>query len=177
MRSATKLRGGSYWASWADSLEMVQKKHPDIADRFVSCLHEAGGHTECLEMVGECGLQLLALGMEVPSWASLAEGARPGKTPVEEQEPCFFKYGWQHVASKIVDDTRRIALFDALNPDDQAHLRSQSGPGAGVVLTAIPTSKELQIEPHLYRTIMLRRLRQLLFITCSICSCHRIIDP
>ena len=128
-------------------------------------------------IVGECGQQLLELGMEVPSWVSLAEGARPGKTPLGAQEPGLFKYGWQHVASKVVDDARRNSLIDALNTDDEAHLRSQSGPGAWVALTAIPTSKELRIEPHLYRTIMLCRLRQPLTITYSICNFHRIIDP
>ena len=177
LRSATKLGVAAHWASWADSLEMIQKRHPEVANRFVSNLKDEHAQSDCLWRVAECRHQLQGLGMEVPEWSSLAEGARPGKPPAEEEEPGFFKYGWQHVAAKVVDDGRRSNCLEALDENNQAHLRSQSGPGAGAALCAIPTSKELRIEPHLFRTILLRRLRQPLPISCKLCKCHRFIDP
>ena len=38
-------------------------------------------------------------------------------------------------------------------------LRSQSGPGAGLTLSATPSSRSSRIEPHLFRVLLLRRLR------------------
>ena len=48
---------------------------------------------------------------------------------------------------------------------DQAHLRSHSGPCASLVLCGSPTSPEFTVKPHLFRTIILERLRLPLLIT------------
>ena len=42
---------------------------------------------------------------------------------------------------------------------DQAHLRSHSGPGASEVLCCAPTKPEFQMQPDVFRTVILERLR------------------
>ena len=56
-------------------------------------------------------------------------------------------------------------------------MRSQGGPGAGAVLTALPTGRETTIPSHLFRVILLRRLRQPLPFTGRACRCGRLFDP
>ena len=55
----------------------------------------------------------------------------------------------------------------------QALVRSQAGVGAGVALTVAPTNHETTIPPHLFRVILLRRLRQALSLSVRNCRCGR----
>ena len=65
-------------------------------------------------------------------------------------------------------DTVIIAQSDAA---DQAHVRSHSGPGASDLLCVSPTAPEFRLEPHLFRTLVLERLRLPLDVTESRCEC------
>ena len=47
LRSATKTRVSAYWASWADTLPMVQSRHPQIADIMV-CQLEGVTESPCM---------------------------------------------------------------------------------------------------------------------------------
>ena len=58
----------------------------------------------------------------------------------------------------------------------QALVRSQAGAGAGAALTAAPTIRETTILPHLFRVILLRRLRQALSLSVRNCRCGRPLD-
>ena len=58
----------------------------------------------------------------------------------------------------------------------RALVRSQGGPGAGAALTAVPTGRETTIPSHLFRVILLRRLRQQLPFTGRACRCGRLLD-
>ena len=75
IRSAFRSRESAHWASWADCLAMVKARHPVVAARIVE---ELGGFTPvtCLQDVKVCALALGAVGIELPSWSSLADGAR-----------------------------------------------------------------------------------------------------
>ena len=57
-----------------------------------------------------------------------------------------------------------------------ALLRSQSGPGAGAHLTALPVDEARTLQPHHLRLVLLRRLRLQLPLDVRRCSCGGILD-
>ena len=70
LTSATRIREGAHWASWADCLKMVRQRHPAVADTIVSGLVE--GLDRCFEAVRRCAQSLTDAGFEPPSWTELA---------------------------------------------------------------------------------------------------------
>ena len=58
----------------------------------------------------------------------------------------------------------------------QALIRSQGGPGGGAALSAVPTCSEKTIPSHLFRVVLLRRLRQSLPLSETSCRCGRLLD-
>ena len=56
-------------------------------------------------------------------------------------------------------------------------MRSQSGPGATRTFVSIPTSPLTELEPALFRALLLRRLRAPLPLAGRNCRCHRSLDP
>ena len=58
----------------------------------------------------------------------------------------------------------------------QALIRSQGGPGGGAALTTVPTCSEKTIPSHLFRVVLLRRLRQSLLLPERSCRCGRLLD-
>ena len=59
---------------------------------------------------------------------------------------------------------------------EKALLRSQGGCGAGVALSTSPTCALTRIEPPLFHTLLLRRLRLPLSLTQRDCRCGRPLD-
>ena len=59
---------------------------------------------------------------------------------------------------------------------DYAHLRSHSGPGAGDAMLGCPTGFEFQLQPEIFRTLVLERLRLPLNVTEETCSCGAALD-
>ena len=82
----------------------------------------------------------------------------------------------KHDASRRVKELHREGLFTMFSDQEQALVRSQAGPGAGAALTAIPTCNETSIPSHLFRVVLLRRLRQPLPISERSCRCGRLLD-
>ena len=70
--------------------------------------------------------------------------------------------------------TKLHPIFDALADRDRALIRSQARPGAGVALRVATTSRLTTIEPHLFRVVLLRRIR--LPLAVRSCRCGRAID-
>ena len=69
LRSASKSKEAAHWASWADSLQMIHQRHPDVATLMVRAMSSAeeGRHLQAAE---SCRLQLVSLGGFVPlEWA------------------------------------------------------------------------------------------------------------
>ena len=109
-------------------------------------------------------------------WASWADGVRPDSREPEDYEPGVSRQGWQHeAASRVERQFRDGVLFERLVPRDRALIRSQAGPGAGLVPTVAPTSLLTKIPPHLLRVILLRRFR-LLPLSLHMCRCGRPIN-
>ena len=63
-----------------------------------------------------------------------------------------------------------------MTESERAMVRSQGGPGAGVPFTVCPTGIETRIDPHLFRTVFLRRLRLPLSMSKRIGRCGRPLD-
>ena len=118
------------------------------------------------------------MGFDPPSWQSVCEGARPEFLEPDEFEPGMERGGWQHEASSRVErQFREEVLFERMAPRDRALVRSQSGPGGSLALTTAPTSVLTKIPPHLFRVVLLRRLRLPLPLSQHACRCGRPIDP
>ena len=64
-----------------------------------------------------------------------------------------------------------------LDPASQAMLASQSGPYASRAFTTIPYSDDLSFPSHLFRILLLRRLRLPLPLTERSRRCRRVLDP
>ena len=78
--------------------------------------------------------------------------------------------------SSKVEHEHREAVFGRLRPSARAQVRSQAGSGAGLALSATPTHFLTRIPSHLFRVVMLRRLRLPLPPSLHTCRCGRRID-
>ena len=63
-----------------------------------------------------------------------------------------------------------------LTDSECAMLRSQSGPLAGVPLSTTPSNILSRIDSHLFRVLLLRRLRLPLSLSARQCRCGRLLD-
>ena len=141
-----------------------------MANRVVDELNEGEDLEGCLAEVSAAADRLDRQGfVGRPSWADLKEGVRP-PIPVS-QEPGEWQHGLQHHAH--FRETVMVAQSCAA---DQAHLRSHSGPGSGEVFHGSPTQVEFQLQPGIYRTLLLERFRLPLHITEARCECGARLD-
>ena len=101
-------------------------------------------------------------GFEVPSWSAVTAGQRPPIMEVEDREPGVPRQGWQHAAAIRIESSFRTEILM-----EQALLRSQSGPCAGVPFSACPSSPLTRIDSALFRVLLQRRLHLPLFLCPS----------
>ena len=104
-----------------------------------------------------------------PSREQLRAGVRPPPDTVAERGE--WQHGWQYCASSSLEhhflETVVVAPSSVAN---QAHLRSHSGPGASALVCGAPTGPEFTLQPGVFRTLVLERLRLPLQITESHCE-------
>jgi len=95
LRSATRLAQAAYWASWADCLPMIHRRHPDIAAFMQQTLDLAEGteaRAECLQEARVARSVLLWEGFAAcPSGAQILAGAHPQQP--EAAEPGEWAHG------------------------------------------------------------------------------------
>ena len=172
LRSAVRTSVPAFWASWADSISMIQERHPAVAGMIIEAL-ELGPQTPTLAAVAESAAEVAGVqGFEPPSWRELAHGARPPLREPDENEPGGMRRGWQHEAASH----RELEIFPRLTDSEKASVRSQSGPGAAAALSAVPSSEVFRISSHLFRVLLLRRLRLPLPPVSRTCRCGRPLD-
>ena len=87
-----------------------------------------------------------------------------------------FLRGWQGQAAAAEARRHRETLLAGADPAAQALLHSQSGPFASF-LTTVPVSSVLSYPCHLFRVLLLRRLRLPLPLAERTCRCRRLLDP
>ena len=170
MCSASRVCVAAYWASWADCLPMIQARHPEVANMFLEKL-EGWPDTPFLGAAAVSARTLTGtMGFEPPSWRAVPQEP-------DEFEPGISRQGWQHeAASRVKRHFRDRVLFSHMGPRERALVRSQAGAGAGLALTVAPTSHLTRIPPHLFRVVLLRRLRLPFPLSLHACRCGRQID-
>ena len=140
----------AFWSSWADALQMIQERLPQVGRNVVDRLdgvHEAEG---CIKVTVELDRQGF---VGRPAWVELELGARPPPANV-------WAHGWPYFASSVSEyHFRETTVLRQSCPSHQAHLRSHSGGGSSNVLHGCPTRPEFTVEPELFRTLILERLR------------------
>ena len=70
LTSAVQTRVAAHWASWADSISMVRKRHPTIADAMIAGIDR--GPAPCFQSVRNCEHALAEAGLAIPSWVEMA---------------------------------------------------------------------------------------------------------
>ena len=149
---------------------MISQRHRTVATTLV---HELSGQSTSQSADQLRGLE----GFEVPSWADLAVGVRPNLRNAEDVEPGSFRTGWQHeAAARLEWQHRERVVKPVLSDSARALLRAQSGPAAGMSLSAVPSSPQTRIESQLFRVLLLRRLRLPLPPASHLCQCGRLLD-
>ena len=63
--------------SWADCLEMIKIRHPDVARRIVQGM--ATRSSQCFQAVEEAASRLCLTGVDTPNWEVLSVGLRQQK--------------------------------------------------------------------------------------------------
>ena len=159
LRCARRMAPAAYWSSWADALPMVHERLPQVAQNVVDGLEGAPDVGGC---IGE--LRAISLGLDRqgfvgrPTWTLLKLGARP--PPADFSEPGEWAHSWQYFASSVTEyHYRKTTVLRQSCPSHQAHLRSHSGGGCSDVLHGCPTSAEFVVEPELFRTLSLGKIK------------------
>ena len=143
-----------------------------MAERILVASHNAEG-AESTRSAAIVAHQLAGVGdFEVPTWEALSDGLRPHEP--EDHEPGDVKHGWQHeAASRVERQFLERNLMVRLTAPEQALMRSQSGPYAGMALSVAPANFLTHIDPALFRVLLLRRLRLPLPLSSRLCRCGR----
>ena len=81
LRSAARGAQAAYWSSWADSLPMIRKRHPEVADAIMFAIVRRGGGAH-IEAARHCWEHLQGVGFDAPEWGDLVRGVRPGYDPL-----------------------------------------------------------------------------------------------
>ena len=104
---------------------MLQQRKPSLVDRILLELDRNGGDSVALQQLVRSATVLNNLGVEIPSWQKLSEGARPPTQSVPDQTPgCFPVKGWQRWAAYLIDESFRTSIWDQFNGTEHAHIRS-----------------------------------------------------
>ena len=171
MSSARRVRVAAHWASWADCIQMVRRRHPAIAERWIQGVEDV---TPCFRAVRTCQQRLVDAGLEIPTWTELSESP---PVLVSDPEPNQPKVGWQQTATRQTE--HKFIQEDVLPGWDDPHralLRSQHGPLASAPFTALPTSRVTRIDAQPLRLLMCRRLHLQLPLNLRTCRCGRLLD-
>ena len=177
LRDGARISPAAFWASWADSLGMIKARHPQVADTIMQGLNgEAAAPT--LRAAARARHDLTGVqGFEPPSWEALADGVRLPFHDMDDGEPGVERHGWQHeAASRLEWEFRERHLMPHLAAHERALVRSQSGPFAGMAFSSAPSSHLQRIDSHLFRVLLLRRLRLPLPLSARSCRCGRLLD-
>ena len=118
---------------------------------------------------------LQAAGWNLPSWRDLVNGALSPPTADTAIDGSPTR-GWQQTAAHVTHASCRTQLLADLDPASQALLISQSGPRSSRAFTTIPISPEFTYPSHLFRILLLRRLRLELPLGARTCRCRRALD-
>ena len=177
LSSASVLATPAYWASWADTLPVLAQQAPQLTRSFLLQLQQPSSATPSLHSAIQTAQRLEQHGWQPPTWNAIVEGEPPPTHPTSHLEGPTFQKGWQRRATQACHTAFHNEVDHTLDPPARAMLASQSGPYASRAFTTSPYGPETSYPPHLFRVILLRRLRLPLPLTSRTCRCRRILDP
>ena len=148
---------------------MINQRHPVVAGEILTAL--SGSEAPSIRAVLECGAILREADFEMPTWAELADGARPNQPENPEDEPQC------DATLKLETKFFQEQFWPILSKPEQAQMRSQSGPMSSEPFTSFPTSREARFDSHRFRVLLLRCLRLHLPLNVRRCRCGRLLDP
>ena len=91
-----RVRDAAHRGSWADCLEMIKVRHPNVATKVVRGFSQA--LSQCCKAVRDAVSRLQAVGLKTPSWEALAAGLRPEevrRVRQRDRDPTEPRHGWQ----------------------------------------------------------------------------------
>ena len=135
LRNAARTQLAAYWASWADTLPMIQTRHPAVADLVLRHL-EGESASPSLRAGSRAATQLEGVqGFEVPQWRDVAAGWRPPDR-AEEGGNMELRPDWSRISVR--------SLFPQMGPSERAMVTEWSW--RGVAFSTSPSSLLTQIE-------------------------------
>ena len=139
LRAADTDRHAAYWASWMDTLPVIQARVPSAAERLLAALRDdRAARLPSLLAATQAAAYLTTQGYAVPAWDE-ALSDLPGLHS-RHDEPADFLRGWQRRASHAGDERALETHLADLSPASRALLLSQAGPHAARAFTVLPTS-------------------------------------
>ena len=175
LASAVRNSVPAFWASWADCLAVLSRCLPRVAQEFLDHLDSPDPQPACFAAAAAARAALGHSDWAPPAWRELSAGE--SAPVVQEEGPSTFLRGWQGQAAAAEARRHRETLLAGADPAAQALLHSQSGPFASRFLTTVPVSSVLSYPCHLFRVLLLRRLRLPLPLAERTCRCRRLLDP
>ena len=175
LRSAVAARQAAHWASWCDTLPVIQARAPVAADRL---LHALQGHVPlpAAAAANQARDALRAIGYDAPAWASLLDASDAPPARGCAFEPGDALRGWQRHAAGACDERACETHLSDLTLASRALLLSQAGPHSARAITVAPTHEAVSIPNAQFRILLLRRLRLPLPLAPRTCSCRGRLD-
>ena len=173
LRSASRSSRAACWGSWADCLATIRARHVHVADTMAAALSDPPASATHLVGVAHSRDLLTDAGFESPDWSSLLFGQRH---PHLYRDPCVPGHGWQFFLplSRWRFVFKEVVVWPR-PPTEQALMRSQSGPMAGLPLSRTPWSNLFVFTPEVFRVLfLLRRLWLPLPPASRNCRCGRV---
>ena len=173
LTSAVATARPAYWASWADTLPILHAQAPPLAATIRHQLTHPQEATASVRAAIHSAEHLRQHGWEPPAWDQLLNREiLPG--PHQDFETPALGRGWQQAATRVCNRSFRTELIQAVDP--ASHSMLESGPNASRPFTTIPYNQSTTYPSHLFRTLLLRRLRLPLPLSARQCRCRRALD-
>ena len=156
LRSAHHSARAAFWGSWADCLHIISRRHGNIARTMFDAFESLPASAVHIQAAVSCRLQLSEVGYDCTDWQSLLDGLHPRQVDLDEMDLGVPTHGWQFFAAQASErHFRTEVLWPRYAPTQQAFMRSQSGPFAGLPFLAVPSSPFSRFPPQLFRVLPL----------------------
>ena len=135
----------------------LQRQLPSVAATILQALNNLDEAQPCIQAAQAVHQHIHAHGWEPPSWQQVLE-----EQPPQTQAEAFTgptQPGWQQHASAPFHRTARAGVYNSIDAASQALLDSQTGPFASRAFTTIPYTTDTTYPDHIFRILLLRRLR------------------
>merc|ERR1711963_1202835 len=133
LRNSIRTSATAYWASWADSLNILQSRFPEISQRIFHKISELSNIGRPLDYEPLCLVELAQATIRCddagwdsrPSWNQISDGIRPPVPEPDELSLGEWAHGWQyHANSRLEADAFQNLLCALGMPSKRRNARS-----------------------------------------------------